>query len=520
MDALHAITLGDVLREHRRSRPTRHAVIDGETRLTYPELDERVNRLAHALAAEGVGPGERVLWLGQNSARIVELLLAAAKLGAMCCPANWRQTPDELAFVIDDLAPRVIVWQENKVGDTVRAARDLVSISAVSSPARWLRHDTDPADPEGYEAFLATGTPDDDFDDVDPAASLLLIYTAAFAGRPNAAMLSHRACIDQGIMYGHFTGTGSDDVYLNSGPMFHLGTLMHLLATFVFGGTNVFVPRVDGETLCRIIEAERCTGAFLVGPIFEQILAADPDGRYDLSSLRTPPAGRDWNARTSRDSSPWAAAPGGYGQTEAVGMMTFSCLALGAIGTHGRTSPLLQVRVVDEGGSDVAVGEPGEIVTRGPTVMNGYWNRPEENAQRTRGGWHHTNDLGRREVDGSITFVGPKTRMIKSAAENIYPVEVEQCIAAHDAVAECAVIGVPDERWVQSVKAIVVLHDGATATPEDLVQHCRSLIASYKKPRTVEFVDALPRRGWVVDYDALDARFGGGNYPGGSVPSA
>jgi long-chain acyl-CoA synthetase len=152
--------------------------------------------------------------------------------------------------------------------------------------------------------------------------------------------------------------------------------------------------------------------------------------------------------------------------------------------------------------------------------MNGYWNRPEENAQRARGGWHHTNDLGRREVDGSITFVGPKTRMIKSAAENIYPVEVEQCIATHDAVAECAVIGVPDERWVQSVKAIVVLLDGATATPEELVRHCRSLIASYKKPRTIEFVDALPRSGWAVDYDALDARFGGGNYPGGSVPSA
>jgi long-chain acyl-CoA synthetase len=524
MDALHGVTLGDVLREHRRSRPTRIAVVDGDVRRTFSELDERVNRLAHALAAEGVGRGDRVLWLGQNSARIVELLLAAAKLGAMCCPANWRQTADEIAFVIDDLDPRVIIWQDAEVGTEVRAARDLVSSSTVASPARWLRHDTDPSDPDGYEAFLATGSPDDPTtdpdDEVDPSSALLLIYTAAFGGRPNAAMLSHRACIDQGIVYGHFTGTSGDDIYLNSGPMFHLGTLMHLLATFVFGGTNVFVPRVDGETLCRVIEAERCTGAFLVGPIFEQILAADPDGRYDLSSLRTAPAGREWNARTSRDLSPWAAAPGGYGQTEAVGMMTFSCLALGAIGTHGRTSPLLQVRVVGEDGNDVAIGEPGEIVTRGPTVMNGYWNRPEENAERARGGWHHTNDLGRRETDGSITFVGPKTRMIKSAAENIYPIEVEQCIAAHDAVVECAIIGVPDDRWVQSVRAIVVVHPGATVTPDELIEHCRARISSYKKPRTIEFVDALPRNGWAVDYDALDTTFGGGNYPGGSVPSA
>jgi len=153
-------------------------------------------------------------------------------------------------------------------------------------------------------------------------------------------------------------------------------------------------------------------------------------------------------------------------------------------------------------------------------VMNGYWNRPEENAQRARDWWHHSRDLGRREADGSITFVGPKTRMIKSAAENLYPVEIEQCIATHPAVAECAVIGVPDDRWVQSVKAIVVLESSAEASADEIIAHCRERIASYKKPRTVEFVDALPRDGFSVDYDALDERFGGGNYPGGRTRSA
>lgn len=152
--------------------------------------------------------------------------------------------------------------------------------------------------------------------------------------------------------------------------------------------------------------------------------------------------------------------------------------------------------------------------------MSGYWNRPEENERRQRSGWHHTRDLGRREADGSITFIGPKTRMIKSAAENIYPAEVERCVASHPAVAECAVIGVPDETWVQSVKAVVVLRDGAAASADDLIDHCRAAIAPYKKPRTVEFVDVLPRAGFLVDYDALDARFGGGNYPGGRTRSA
>jgi long-chain acyl-CoA synthetase len=201
-------------------------------------------------------------------------------------------------------------------------------------------------------------------------------------------------------------------------------------------------------------------------------------------------------------------------------MLTYNALGVDGVGTHGRASPLVQLRIVDEDGAELPVGETGEIVARGPTIMNGYWNRPEENERRARGGWHHTNDLGRREADGTITFVGPKTRMIKSAAENIYPTEVEACIAAHPAVAECAVIGVPDPQWTQNVKAVVVLADGASATAEEIVEHCRARIASYKKPRTVEFVEKLPKQGWAVDYDALDARFGGGGYPGGRNRSA
>jgi len=516
VDVRHALTLGDLLREHRRSRPDQLAVVDGDVRLTYPALDERVNRLANALVGAGVASGDRILWLGQNSFRVLELLLAAAKVGAMFCPANWRQTADELAFVIDDLSPAVVVWQEEEIGDAVRDARE-----RAASSARWLQHDVPRSASDSYEAFLGAGDPSDRELVVDPAAGVLIIYTAAFAGRPNGAVLSHTACISQGLVYGHFTGTSSHDVYLNSGPLFHLGTFMHTLATLVFGGTNVFVRRVEGDEICRVIATERCTGAFLVGPIFEQILATNADGRYDLSSLRTASVSAAWDAMTSRDPSAWAAAPGGYGQTEAVGMLTFSCLAeRGETGPHGRPSPLVMVRVVDDDDNEVPVGEVGELVARGPTVMNEYWNRPEENAVRARNGWHHTNDLGRREPDGTITFIGPKGRMIKSAAENIYPVEVERCLATHEAVADVAVIGVPDPKWVQSVKAIVVLREGASVTADELIEHCRTRIASYKKPRSIEFIDELPRRGFLVDYDALDERFGGGNYPGGRTRSA
>jgi long-chain acyl-CoA synthetase len=201
-----------------------------------------------------------------------------------------------------------------------------------------------------------------------------------------------------------------------------------------------------------------------------------------------------------------------------MGMATFNLLAPDGIGSHGRPSPLVDLRVVDPDDRDVAPGEIGEIVVRGVTAMCGYWNRPELNARRARGGWHHTNDLGRYEADGSFTFVGPKARMLKSAAENIYPIEVENCLKTHPAVVDCAVIGVPDPRWVQSVKAIVVVGD-AGVTADELIEHCRTRIASYKKPKSIAFVDALPRRGLAVDYDALDTQFGGGGYPGGTTRS-
>jgi long-chain acyl-CoA synthetase len=509
------LTLADVMHGHARARPDRIALADGDVRLTWPELSARVARLAGALAADGVGPGERVLWLGQNSFRLQELLLACSMLGAGFCPANWRQTPDELAFVIDDLAPRVVFAQREEIGETIEAGRDT---SQRGRDARWLVHDDDGAD--SYEAFLAAGAPAGDDPRVESGAAALFVYTAAFDGRPNAAMLSNRALIAQSLLMAPWSDIDDRYVFLNSGPLFHIGTFMPNLATFVAGGTNVFLRRSDGEAMCEAIAREHCTGGFIVGPMVDSIVEANAAGRYDLSSFRGLRGRAEFDAVVQPDRSRWGRNAGGYGQSEVMGMATFNLLAPDGVGTHGRPSPLVEVRVVGPDDEDLPAGEVGEIAVRGLTVMNGYWNRPELNERRSHGGWHHTNDLGRYESDGSFSFIGPKTRMLKSAAENIYPAEVEGALRTHPAVADAAIIGVPDERWVQSVTAIVVLRDGETATADALIEHCRTRIASYKKPRAVEFVDMLPRAGFVVDYDALDARFGGGGYPGGTTRSA
>ncbi len=515
MDALHDLTLGDILREHRRSHPLADALVCREQRLTYPEMDDRVNRLANALRSEGFGPGDRILWLGQNCHRVMESLLATAKLGGIMCPVNWRQRPAELAHVIADVDPALVIWQREEIGDAALAA-----LRESGSRALWLCHDAAEPGEEDYESFVASGGITDPELEVDPSSAVLQMYTAAFLGKPNGALLSHSAIVGQDLVIAMLQEVTSETVYLNSGPLFHVATFMTTLATFHMGGKNVFTRRVDAEELCRLIEREKCTQAFLIGPTIGEIVELNATGKYDLSSLRTFAGSPEWNSMTSRDTSPWGRRPAGYGQTEVMGMLTFNALGGSALGTHGRTSPLAQLRIVDPDGKEVPPGETGEIVCRGPIVMNGYLGKDELNTIRQRGRWHHTNDLGRRERDGSVTFVGPKTRIVKSGAENIYPAEVEACINEHPSVQEAAVIGVPDPKWTQSVKAIVVLRDGASATAEEIVEHCRSRIASYKKPRFIEFADELPRNGFLVDYDALDAAYGGGGYPGGGNRSA
>ncbi|HEY6870261.1 MAG TPA: AMP-binding protein, partial [Novosphingobium sp.] len=485
------------------------AIVDGDIRLAWPELDDRVNRLANALAGDGgVVAGDRILWLGQNSHRIMELLIAASQIGAMVCPSNWRQSRAELAEQIDDLEPRVIFWQEEEVGAEIRAAREL----ATYRDSVWKLHDGDGAD--SYEALIAGARSDSNSGrEVDTSLGALIIYTAAFDGRANGAVLSQNTILLENLVLAPTQRISNETVFLAVGPLFHLGTLMQCMTVFHLGGTNVFVRRSDPQSIAQAIHDEKCTRTWLVSKTMDELVELNHDRRYDLSSLRSIPYTEEWNRMVTVE--PVETHVPGYGQTEVMGLAVLPDYGRHAIGIFGRPSPLCQMRIIDEDGNDVEPGQVGEIVFRGPIVMNGYWRRPELNAQRRRSGWHHTNDLGRREADGSLTFIGPKVQMIKSGVENIYPAEVEACIRRHPAVADCGIIGVPDPRWIQAVKAIVALRPGVTATATEIIEHCREHIASYKKPSSVEFRDSIPRTATGgIDYKLLDAQYGGGNYPG------
>lgn len=503
------VNLSDVCRENARRYPQAAAAVDGDVRYTWPQFDARVDQVARLLASRGVSRGDRVLWLAQTSVRFLELLVACARLGAMICPANWRQSSEELSFVIEDFDPAVIVWQNEEIGARVRAAR-----KAVTTAATWIQHDTN--DDEGYDRLVEQCSAEPVEGEVDPDTALLVIYTAAIVDRPAGSMLSHRNLIAMATMTGAITGVDHTSVFVNSGPLFHIGNYQFdSLPVFLRGGTNVYVRRVEEAQLLRLIAVEKVTSAFLMPPTIMKIKELNATLGLDISSLRAGPFGTLWGETLPPDTSAWARFTGGFGQTELSGLCVLNAYGGRGIGNSGRPTPLCQVRIVDPDGHEVTAGAAGEIAVRGDNVHLGYWNRPQRNAERFSNGWWHTTDVGRLESDGTIEFLGTMTRMIKSAAENVYPSEVERCLALHPAVKAVAVIGVPDPEFTQSVKAVVVLNEGHRAGSEELIDHCRARIASYKKPKFIGFADELPLIGGRTDYGALDARYGGGGYPGG-----
>lgn len=497
MSPVHGITLGDVCRENARRFPGRTALICGSDHIAFDELDRRVDAVASALVASGLQRGDAVLWLGYNCHRIIELLFACAKTGLVFCAGNWRLTEGEVAMLLEDLSPRLVVWQPDVVAEAVSAA------AASAEPGtRWVVHSRRSDDE--FEQFVAEGDGKDPLRDPSPSAPLLAIFTAAHAGRPQAALLGHEALITSALLSGFTRNLSSEDIFLVSAPLSHMGGYLFILPLLVLGGASVMMPRVTAEDACALITEHRCTQAFLVGPTIDQVLALAKTDGYDLTSLRdlevlgTP----EWYGRLT----------GGYGQTQTTGPVISPAIGPSGQAGYGRSMPLTLVRILDEDGTELPTGETGEIAVRGPTVMEGYLNVLN---LRENGGWWRTHDLGRRESDGSISFIGPKGRMIRSAAENIYPTEVEACIRRATGVTDVAVIGVPDETWQQSVKALVVTTTGQAGDADAIIEHCRSQMASYKKPRLVEFVEQIPRANGRIDYDALDAAYGGGGYPGG-----
>jgi long-chain acyl-CoA synthetase len=509
------LRVADVVRRVAAERGSVVAVRHGARTLTYSELDERSNRLAQALAAAGVGPGVRVAHLDRTGPEVIELLFAASKIGAVLVPLNWRLAVAELERIVADSGAPVLIAGP--------AFAETASALAAGRRAPMTVVETGPA----YEAWLAAR------EAVDPGGRgasddpIVQMYTSGTTGVPKGVLTTHRnlaAAAETSPRWAF----DEDTVSLTPLPMFHIGGIGWAFLGLWNGATTILVSEFVPEAVLDLLERERVTNAVFV-PTMLQLLAAVPGAaERDYSALRSIAYG------ASPITTPVLKAAlrtfgcdlfGIYGLTETTG----AAVQLDAadhdpdgprsrlLRSAGRPYPWVELRVVDpSSGAPCGPREVGEVRLRAPNVMAGYFNRPAETAAAlTPDGWLRTGDGGYIDEDGYLFLTDRIKDMILSGGENVYPIEVEEALAQHPAVAEVAVIGVPHERWGETVKALVVARPGTAPGADDLVAFARTRLAGYKLPRSIELVDALPRTpsGKVLKRE-LRERFSGGESSG------
>jgi acyl-CoA synthetase (AMP-forming)/AMP-acid ligase II len=459
---------------------------DQDTPLTFVQVKEQVDRLARRLQGLGCRKGDRIGVMGKNSLEYFLLFGAAAALGAIVVPVNWRLSAAEAAYVLEDGSP-VCVLADSDNPQWVEAVR-----SQIATPIRFFNLQAG----RGPFEDLPVGVPDDG--PFQPAAvrpddGFVIIHTAAVSGYPRGALLSqgNLLCAQMHLM--HCFNLAPADVHLNVLPIFHVAGLFMALAAYHAGCLNVNLPKFDAAAVVELIAGRGVSFMFTFAPMLQSILDARDAAKADIAALRAV-MGIDVPETIER----YQAAAGGtfinmYGQTE-TSLLTSMGPYNDCPGAAGRPVTLSAVQVVDEDDRPVPAGQAGEIVMRGPMVFQGYWKLEQDNARTFRNGWHHTGDLGRLDENGFLWFAGrkPDKELIKPGGENVYPAEVEQAILAHPDVEAVVVFGVPDPKWKEGIKAVCVLSEGKDLSARELIAFVGERIARYKKPQYVEFVRSLP----------------------------
>lgn len=466
----------------RRARKTPHriALVHGGHGLSYADLHERTTRLAHALRAAGVRRGDRVAYLGPNHPSYLETLFATGVLGAVFVPLNPRLAAPEIAHQLQDSGARALLHSP--------------SCAQLAGTAAPLTVETGPA----YESLLAA-SPTDPIDETVSLDELCLImYTSGTTGRPKGAMLTHGNLTWNAVNVLVDHDLTVDERALVSAPLFHTAGLnMLTLPVLLKGGTCVLVESFDPAATLELIEDHRISFMFGVPTMFDLVARQPGWAGADLSSLRLLTCG----------GAPVPAALirtylqrgltflQGYGMTEAAPGTLFLDAehAVSKAGSAGVPHFFSDVRVVGPDGLPVGSGELGEVVVRGPHVGPGYWGLPEESAAAVSDGWFHSGDAARVDADGYVTIADRIKDMYISGGENVYPAEVEDALLALPGVAECAVVGVPDERWGEVGRAFVVPAPGAALDPRELLAALSGRLAKYKIPKSAVLVDHLPR---------------------------
>jgi acyl-CoA synthetase (AMP-forming)/AMP-acid ligase II len=485
--------------------PDRPVWLGEDGAVTYAEGAERVNRLARALLALGVS-GDRVAILSTNRFEALEAWLGVVTAGMAAVPLNPRLHADEYRYILQDAGAVAVVYDEAFDREVAAFKDDTPGI------AHWFRIGGANGEASAYDELIAGGPADPPEVGIEPDDVAWLFYTSGTTGAPKGAMETHRNLLTmtQQFLTTILADAAPTDVMFHAAPVSH-GTCSCMLPHLAVGAANAFplTRSFEPPRVFEAIERYSVTTTFLAPTMVQMLLSAADRQRFDLSTLRTVVyGGAPMHVDLLRDA--MAAFGPVFAQIYGQGEAPMTCTVLGKadhaagrgsagvrrLSSAGRETFAVHVAIVDDDDELLGPNQVGEVVVRGDLVMAGYWNRPEATAEALRGGWLHTGDVGYLDDDGYLFVTDRKKDMIISGGSNVYAREVEDAIASHPAVAEVAVVGVPDERWGECVAAIVVLRDGSYATRDDIVAACRDRLGSYKKPRLVEFVDALPKNAY------------------------
>ena len=486
--------------------PDKVAIVFEDKRYTFSQLNERVNRVGDALLEIGIQKGDRVAMLQVNTNQCVETYFAAAKLGAIMVPLNFRAKQDELIYMLENAEAKVLLVG-NRYLDMARAM-----LPNLPSVKHTIIIDDKQPDMLYYEALVSSSPPDEVFSEIEDEDITILVYTAGSTGRPKGVPLRHSGFAAYVLETVDPASPDVEERNLLTVPLSHVAGLQAMLAAVYGGRTLVLMRQFETKEWMETVQREQVTRAMLVPTMLKRVID-DPDfTKYNLGSLKVLTYGAAPMPfeviSKAIEVMPWVRFINAFGQTETASTIT----ALGPEdhiieGTQeerekklkrltssiGRPLPDVEVKVVDEQGKEVPPGEVGEIMARGPRVMSGYWRDEQKTAQvMTPEGWLHTGDMGWVDEEGYIYLAGRGDDMIIRGGENISPEEVENVLYSHPKIEEAAVIGVPDPEWGQEPAAFVVLKSRNTATAEEIIEYCRSILG-FKRPRAVVFLDSLPR---------------------------
>ena len=489
------MSLPDWIRHNAGRTPGKLAIRFPGRDLSYAELAALIDSLASALAASGVKRGDCVAYLGFNSPEMLALLFASARVGALFMPLNWRLAGPEHRQMLEDCPPVLLFVEPQYVAQTDAFRDELGATTLISfgtpgdgwmSWTDFCRRTSDPTPAVPHDPKIDDDTP------------LLICYTSGSTGKPKGVLLTQRALECNAANSTDMHGLTADDVILTTLPLFHVGGLNNQTTPALQAGCTVVLhPKFDVDATFDTIERDGITLTVLVPAQLDMMMAHRRWPGADFSGLRMITTGSTIVPRHVIHAVHAKGVPlvQVYGSTETCPIAVYLKAgdAMRKIGSTGKAAARCRLRIVDSQGADVTPGATGEILIRGDNLMSGYWQAPQATAAVLVDGWFHTGDMGHLDEEGYLYVDGRGKDMIISGGENIYPAEVENVLVAHPAVADCAVIGVPDEVWGESVKACVVLRPGARASADELIAFMRERLARYKCPRSVDFHDELPR---------------------------